>query len=126
MGFLGLGVPSGEGRRHFGVDLVLAPLERPGALPIGSFGEAGGLVALFGQGGDALGFDEIGDQGFELDALVARVACRDLLEAEIRGGALGEGADRREAELGPSRRGSARCAVRRGCGSRRASGRVDR
>ena len=101
VGFLGLGVPSGKGHRHFGVDFVLAPLECPGAFPIGSFGEAGGLVALCGQGGDALGFDEIGNQGFEVDALVARVACRDLLEVGVRGGALGEGADRREAEFGP-------------------------
>ena len=104
-GFLGLDVPTEEGRRHFGVDFVLAPLACPSAFPIGSLREAGGLVTLSGQGRDALGFDEIGDQGFEVDALVARVACRDLLEVGVGGGALGEGADRCEAEFGPIGRG---------------------
>ena len=41
-----------------GVDPVLVALARPRPLPVGAFGEARGLVAQDGEGGDALGLDE--------------------------------------------------------------------
>ena len=56
---------------------------------------------MYGEGGDALGFDERGDEQGEIDPLVARVAGRDLLEVGVRGGAFGQGAYRCESEFGP-------------------------